>query len=276
MGARGSSSRIAAAFAAFRESKRIGLFAYLTVGFPSPATTKEVTAALIDTGVDGIELGIPFSDPLADGPTIQAAAATALSLGVTTETCLQIASDLRADCTDIPIMFMGYYNPILQYGPAHFAAAAAEAGVDGLIVPDLPLEEAEELDEPCRELELGIVPVASPVTEQKRMSRLAGRGAAFLYITSRLGVTGSRSSLATGLAEVIGKARAATTIPLAVGFGISHPQHVARLRGLADAAIVGSALLERMKEVEDATEAAAAFAAALVAATSMDSESNPR
>ncbi|MGQ9555360.1 MAG: tryptophan synthase subunit alpha [Anaerolineae bacterium] len=269
MGARGSHSRLAAAFAAFRERKRIGLFAYLTVGFPSLAASGEVAEALVGAGIDGIELGIPFSDPLADGPTIQAAAATALSLGVTTEMCLRAANDLRANCADVPIMFMGYYNPILQYGPARFVAAAVEAGADGVIVPDLPLEEAEELDEPCRELGLGIVPIASPVTKQERMRLLANRGAAFLYITSRLGVTGSRSSLATDLAEVIGKARVATTIPLAVGFGISRPEHVAGLKGLADAASVGSALLEQLGNAGDAAKAAA-FAAALVEATYAD------
>ena len=266
MAGRGSVSRITAAFAAARRSRRIGLFAYLTVGFPSLSATREIAAAVLGAGADGIELGIPFSDPLADGPVIQAAAAMALSLGVTTETCLRVASDLRTDCPNAPMLFMGYYNPILQYGPRRFAAAAVEAGVDGVIVPDLPLEEAEELDEPCRELELGIVPLASPVTSQERMSRLASRGAAFLYVTSRLGVTGAQSSLSTGLTEVIRRARAATTVPLAVGFGISRPEHVAGLKGLADAAIVGSALLERLSTAGDTPEAAAAFVATLVEA----------
>lgn len=261
----GTAARIAACLQRSRDAGKLALFAYITVGFPSLDATLEVATALVEAGVDAIELGIPFSDPLADGPTIQAATSAALSRGVTTESCLRLAERVRCLHGYVPLLFMGYFNPVLQYGPRRFVEAARQAGVDGLIVPDLPLEEAEELDGPCRDLGLGIVPLVAPVSSEERVKLLAARGATFLYVTSRLGVTGASGVLAEGVGGVVRRVRLATSLPLGVGFGISRPAHITALKGVADAAIVGSALLQVVADASDPGRAAAEFAARLLA-----------
>lgn len=259
-------NRITGCLAGLKRVGQMGLIAYVTVGYPAPEATLGIVQALAEAGVDAVELGIPFSDPLADGPTVQAASAAAIAHGTTVASCLGTAAAIRAALPDLPLLFMGYYNPMLQYGPARFARAAVEAGVDGLIVPDLPLEEAEELDGPCRATGLGIVPLVAPVTPLARIAAIAGRRPVFLYVTSRMGVTGARGALPTGLPELVQRARAATDVPIAVGFGISRPEHVATLRGVADAAVVGSALLDAIGSSTDPAAAAAEFARPLAAA----------
>jgi tryptophan synthase alpha chain len=259
-------NRIATRLAALRAAGQIGLIAYVTVGYPNCGATLGIVRALAETGVDAVELGIPFSDPLADGPTVQAASAAAIAAGTTVASCLSTAASIREALPDLPLLFMGYYNPMLQYGPERFARAAVAAGVDGVIVPDLPLEEAEELDAPCRAAGLGIVPLIAPVTPPARIAAIATRQPVFLYVTSRMGVTGARGALAVGLPELVQRARAATEAPVAVGFGISRAEHVATLRPIADAAVVGSALLDAIGSGDDPAAAAARFVAPLVAA----------
>lgn len=266
MGNSRGTERITEAFRARRRAGEIAVVAYVTVGYPSLAATSEIVAALAEAGVDAVELGIPFSDPLADGPTIQAAAAASLARGTNVSACLATAADIRAAQPDLPLLFMGYYNPILQFGPTRFVEASRQAGVDGFIVPDLPLEEAEELDGPCREAGLGIVPLVAPTTTAERVRRQATRGPAFIYVTARLGVTGARGALPPELPALLARVRAETDSPLGVGFGIARPEHVRALRPLADAAIVGSALLDAIGAPNDPAGAAAAFIAPLVAA----------
>lgn len=266
MAHRGMAARIGRRFVAIRNEGRIGLFCYLTVGYPSVAATVEAALALGALGVDAIELGMPFSDPIADGPTIQAAAAAALAAGVTTETSLEVAAAVRRELPEVPLLFMGYYNPMLQYGPSRFVLAARDAGVDGFIVPDLSLEEAEEFDGPCRDAGLGIVPLVAPATAPERVRLLEGRGAAFLYVTTRMGVTGASGAMTADAPRLVRRVRAVARAPVGVGFGISKPQHVAALRGLADAAIVGSALVSAMGSAAEPARAAAELAAPLVGA----------
>jgi len=259
-------NRVAIRLAERSAAGQMSLIAYVTVGYPSPSATVDIVSSLATAGADAVELGIPFSDPLADGPTVQAASATAIAAGTTVASCLTTAAAVRHALPDLPLLFMGYYNPMLQYGPERFALAAVEAGVDGVIVPDLPLEEAEEFDEPCRRAGLGIVPLIAPVTSLSRIAAIAGRDPLFVYVTSRMGVTGARGALPAGLPALMQRAREATTAPLAVGFGISRPEHVAALRPLADAAVVGSALLEAIGCASDAAAAAADFLAPLAEA----------
>ena len=263
-------NRISARLAARKAQGQMTLLAYVTVGYPTADSTVAVVRALAEAGVDAVELGIPFSDPLADGPTVQAASTAAIASGTTVASCLRTAAEIRAALPDLPLLFMGYYNPILQYGPERFAFAAVNAGVDGVIVPDLPLEEAEEFDGPCREAGLGIVPLIAPVTPPERIAAIARRGPVFLYVTSRMGVTGARGTLPRGLPELVQRARAATTAPLAVGFGISRPEHIAALRPLADAAVVGSALLDAVAASNDPATAAGRFLAPLATAAHGD------
>lgn len=244
----------------------MALIAYVTVGYPTADSTAKIVRSLAAAGVDAVELGIPFSDPLADGPTIQAASDASLRHGTTVARCLETAASIRAQVPDLPLLFMGYYNPILQFGPARFAQAARDSGVDGVIVPDLPLEEAEEFDAPCREAGLGIVPLVAPTTPAPRIRRLADRGAAFIYVTTRLGVTGARGALPAEVPALVNRVRGETTAPMGVGFGIARPEHVRALRPLADAAIVGSALIDTLSSPKDSAAAASQFIAPLVEA----------
>ncbi|NPV08954.1 MAG: tryptophan synthase subunit alpha [Anaerolineae bacterium] len=267
MGSEGTVTRLRQRLHACREEGRLALLLYLTVGFPSVAATVEMGQALMELGVDGIELGIPFSDPLADGPTIQAAASVALGNGVTTEVCLQVATALRQHDRRIPLLFMGYFNPMLQYGPMPFVRASVQAGVDGLIVPDLPLEEAEELDGPCREAGLGVVPLVAPTTPPARIRLQDRRATGFLYVVTRQGVTGAREPLPEDVPDLVRRVRRESGSPLALGFGIGHAAQVRALRGLADAAIVGSALIARIASSDGSVQEVRRFARDLLEGT---------
>jgi len=260
------SERIRVALQARRQAGQIALIPYVTIGYPTGDATPEIVAALAGAGADAVELGIPFSDPLADGPTIQAASTLSLAQGTTVAACLRTAEAISARTPGLPLLFMGYYNPILQFGPARFAEAACRAGVSGVIVPDLPLEEAEEFDAPCRAQGLGIVPMVAPTTGAARIRRLAERGPAFVYVTTRLGVTGARGVLPEDVPDLLARVRRETDAPVGVGFGISRAEHVRALRPYADAAIVGSALLDAIGTGSDPAAAAAAFLAPLAAA----------
>lgn len=243
----------------FKPRSRKALIAYLTVGYPSVEATLEVAAALVANGCDMIELGIPFSDPLADGTTIQRASHRALQSGVTPQRCLEVAAELRKQ-VDIPLIFMGYYNPIYHYGLEPFCAAASRAGVDGLIVPDLPPEEGAELERVSSECGLDLIYLLAPTTaDRKRLRLVADRSRGFIYVVSLKGVTGARAILPAELEGFIARIRSVTTKPLCVGFGISTPQQARRVASLADGVIIGSRILEIVEKSGDPSAAAGEF-----------------
>jgi tryptophan synthase alpha chain len=237
---------IAAAFTHAREEGRVALIPYVMAGYPDLATSEELAVALCKAGADILELGVPFSDPLADGVTIQAAAQKSLDLGTTLTATLALAHRISRQVA-APLVLMGYYNPIYSFGVERFCATAAESGVRGVIVPDLPPEEAEPLWKAANQRGIEVIFLVSPTSTPERIAQVAsvaGRtGGGFIYCVSLSGVTGARDRLPEQLAAFIGRVRFATTLPLAVGFGVSRPEHVAEIGSLADGAVVASALL---------------------------------
>jgi tryptophan synthase alpha chain len=238
------SGRIAQALARAREEGRVALVAYVPAGFPDPDATPALVRALIEGGADAVELGVPFSDPLADGVTVQRASQRALAGGITPAKCLQLVAELRRAGVVIPLILMTYYNPILAYGPDGFCQDAAAAGVDGLIVVDLPPEEAEELSGRCRTGGLDFIPLLAPTSTDDRIALAARQASGFVYCVSVAGVTGAREALPPDLGAFLERVRRRTELPLAVGFGVSRREHVEALQGRAAAAIVGSAIVE--------------------------------
>lgn len=229
----------------------------MTIGYPHKDDTVAIVDALVGAGTDFIELGIPFSDPLAEGKTIQGSSQRALRNGVTVKFCLETARSCR-ERVDAPLVLMGYINPILAYGLSRFCADAAAAGVDGLIVADLSMEEAAVIHQACRDAGLDLILFIAPTSTEERMRTVARLATGFIYCISVAGVTGSRESLPQEVDGMLGRIRALTATPLALGFGISKPEHMERLRGKVDAAIVGSALVDHITE-EDPAGSAAAF-----------------
>lgn len=236
--------RISGILARTRAEGRLALVAFVTAGFPRPAATPRLVRALIEGGADIVELGMPFSDPLADGATIQRASHAALQAGTTLAGCLGIAREIRSGTGETPLILMGYYNPLLAFGVQRFVESAAAAGVDGLIVVDLPPEESDELDAACRSAGLDNILLLAPNSEEERIRRVAQKASGFIYCVSVTGVTGARDELPPELPAFLERVRRHTDLPLAVGFGISRPEHVRSLRGLADAAVVGSAIID--------------------------------
>lgn len=242
-------------FRAAASQGRAALIAYLTLGYPTPADTPALGAALQAGGADIIELGVPFSDPIADGPVIQRASQVALRAGVTPAGCLRMAQELRRNGIHIPLILMGYYNPILSYGIERYAADCALAGVDGLIVPDLPLEEAGALSAACRRSSLALIFLAAPTSGASRLARIAALTEGFLYLISRLGTTGAGQGVGQDWKSHLALARQYARTPIAVGFGISRPRQVRALAPLADGIIVGSAIVERAARGAEALHA---------------------
>lgn len=235
--------RIDAAFAALRAEKRTGLVTYVTAGDPSLAITADILQALDRAGADVLEVGVPFSDPLADGPVIQRATERALAGGATLDGVLSMIAGVRASVR-APIVIFSYANPILRMGTEAFVARAREAGVDGVLTLDLPPEEAGEMRSALEAAVIDTVFLLSPTTSDERIRRAAELGAGFLYGISRLGVTGARAEVADSAAALAGRVRALTDRPLALGFGVSRPEHVRTMGQVADAAVVGSALVQ--------------------------------
>jgi len=258
--------RIASTFGHLRRAGRTALMPYLTMGYPQQDSALALVPALVDAGADLIELGVPFSDPLADGATIQAAAQQALANGMTLSLCLEQAAALRARGIRVPFILMGYYNPVLQMGLESFARRAAAAGIDGLIVPDLPPEEADPLQAVLHAQRIALVFLLAPTHDDDRIQLVAGRSGGFLYLVSLTGVTGAREQLPPDLESFVARARAATNLPLAVGFGISTPDQAARVARIADGVIVGSALVRAIATSPDPIMAASNFVASLRAA----------
>lgn len=237
--------RIAAVFERAEADNRAALMPYLTLGYPTPEVSLTLVEAAVAGGADLLELGVPFSDPLADGPTIQRATHAALEQGMTVELCLEMARELRQRGVTVPFIFMGYYNPILAYGEEAFCQACRDVGVDGLIVPDLPPGEGEALEKTCRQYGLAQVYLLAPTSTRRRVQLVTERSRGFVYLVSVTGVTGARDRLPPNLAAFVGRVRKATDKPLAVGFGISSPEQARQVAGLVDGVIVGSALLRR-------------------------------
>ena len=244
-------ARIARVFGRARDEKRLATVVYLMVGYPDRAATAGLLRAALDGGADVLELGVPFSDPLADGATVQRASEIALRQGVSLADCLVEAASVVRE-RDAAVLLMGYANPFLRYrgGLAGFATDAARAGVAGIIVPDLPSEESAEFDVALDPDGLARIDLYAPTTPDDRLARLVPRARGFVYCVSLTGVTGARRALGADVAEFVGRVRRHTSLPIAVGFGISTPEHVASLRGVADAVVVGSAALEAVSAAQ--------------------------
>lgn len=237
-------TRISDTFARARAEKRIAVMPFMTVGYPDLETSARLVRAMVDAGAEGIELGIPFSDPLADGPTVQRSSFQALQNGTTPRDAIDMVARLRGDGVAVPIILMGYSNTFLACGEDRFISDAARAGADGLIVSDLPPEESDATLALCREHGLDLVYLVAPTSDERRIEQVLVRAGGFIYCVAVVGVTGARDTLADELPAFLRRLRAKTDLPLAVGFGIKTREHVAALAGLADAAIVASALID--------------------------------
>jgi tryptophan synthase alpha chain len=237
-------SRLPAMFDRLRAERRTGLIAYVTAGYPTPADTVPLVRALIDGGADAVELGVPFSDPLADGATIQRSTFVALEQGVTPADVLQMVRELREAGVDAPLLTMGYVNPLDAYGLDRFGQDAAAAGLDGMICVDLPPEEAEPIRAMCRANDMDLIFLVAPTSTDERLARVAALASGFVYCVSVTGTTGARAGVSDELPAFIARVRQHTNLPLAVGFGVSRPEHVAQIGQLCEAAVIGSAIIE--------------------------------
>jgi tryptophan synthase alpha chain len=255
-----STTRITRRFAELAAAGELGLVAYITAGDPSLDATRQIVLAAAAAGADVVELGVPFSDPLADGPTIQRASERALRAGASLKGVLDLVAAIRRE-SQVPLVLFSYYNPVLQMGLNNFAERAAKAGADGALITDLTPEEAGDYRAALHARGLDTIFLAAPTTAEERFRRIAEASTGFLYLISRTGVTGARENLPEDLPALIRRARGATKLPLAVGFGISLPGHVSILGGLADAAVVGSALVEEIERAASPAAAASAVAA---------------
>ena len=240
-------ARIATAFDRLRGSGGPGLVAYVTAGDPTLDRTADILVALSENGADVLEVGVPFSDPLADGPVIQRASERALASGTTLRNTLEMIARTRPRI-QAPIVLFTYVNPILRFGEEAFVRAAAGAGVDGVLMLDLPVEEAESFRARLAEASIDPIFLLSPTTTEARMRASTALGSGFLYLISRLGVTGARDQVSVDAEALAKRVRAHSTLPIAVGFGISRPEHVAEVCRWADAAVVGSALVNVIAE----------------------------
>ena len=254
-----SAGRIAEKFCRLAKSGELGLVAYITAGDPSLDASEKIFLATAEAGADFIELGVPFSDPVADGPTIQRASERALRSGTTLSGVLDLVRRLRTR-SDVPIVLFGYYNPFLQMGLEKFAESAAAAGVDGVLATDLTPEEASDYRAATHARGLDTIFLGAPTSTDARLERISKATTGFLYLISRTGVTGERDALPEDLPALVRRARRFTDLPIAVGFGISLPTHVTVLGGLADAAVVGSALVAEIEKAPSPDAAARAVA----------------
>jgi len=264
-----NSTRISKRFAELRKSGELGIVAYITAGDPSLDGTLKFVLALAEAGADLIELGVPFSDPLADGPTIQRASERALKSGTTLAGVLDLVRRIRranSPGSQVPLVLFSYFNPVLQMGLEKFAATASAAGADGVLATDLTPEESDDYRRILGAHHLDTVFLGAPTSTDERLGKIAACSSGFLYLISRTGVTGAKDALPDDLPALLRRARAVTQLPLAVGFGISLPGHVSVLGGLADAAVVGSALVS---EIERATKSGRGPAEIAVAARAL-------
>ncbi len=253
-------TRIDATFARLRSQNRKGFVAYIMAGDPDVATTLELMRGMPAAGVDVIELGMPFTDPMADGPTIQSAGQRALAGGQTMDKTLQLVRDFRAGDAQTPIVLMGYYNPIYARGVPRFLAEAAAAGVDGLIVVDLPPEEDAELCLPAQAAGLNFIRLATPTTDAKRLPKVLENTSGFVYYVSVTGITGAAAAEAAEVGPEVARIKASTALPVIVGFGITTPEAAESIAGLADGCVVGSAIVKLIGEGKPVAEVLAKVA----------------
>ena len=237
-------SRIAARFAALRRENRGALIPFFEAHDPDAETSMAILRGLPAAGADLIEVGVPFSDPMADGPSIQKSAQRALKAGSTTAGVFAMVREFRKEQQDTPVVLMGYYNPVVSYGVERFCADAAAAGVDGLIVVDVPPEEADEIEPYTKAHGLDLIRLVAPTTDEARLPHVLAATSGFVYYVSITGITGTRSASSSDLAAAVPRVRRHTDLPLAIGFGIRTPQQAAEAARVADAAVVGSALVD--------------------------------
>lgn len=239
-------TRIAKRFAALKAEGRAGLITFTTAGDPDLETSLEILKGIAEAGADLIEIGVPFSDPMADGPAVQASSLRAIKAGMTLRKTLGMVAEFRKGDNDTPIVLMGYYNPIYIYGVDAFLKDAKAAGVDGLIVVDLPPEEEAELCLPALAAGVNFIYLTAPTTTDARLPRVLEHASGFVYFVSITGITGTRSAKTSDVAGHVGRIRAQTDLPVAVGFGIRTPEQAAKIAAVADAAVVGSALVDQI------------------------------
>ncbi len=239
-------TRIGRLFETLKEQKRCGMIAYLTAGDPSPAATPELVAALERGGADLIELGVPFSDPIADGPVIQQAGDRAIKAGTTLAKVLDIAAEIRKT-SEVPLLLFTYLNPALRYGFERLARDAKAAGIDGCLLTDVSVEEAEDYVRVMREAGLDTVFLAAPTSTDERLKLIARYSSGFVYLVSRTGITGEQTDISSSALPLIERMRTHTSLPLAMGFGISKPEHVAALKDAVEAVVVGSAIVRQIE-----------------------------
>lgn len=240
-------NRIQKTFAELKKSGRKALIVYITAGYPGLDSTAEIAVEISGRGADIIELGIPFSDPLADGPTIQESSNLALQNKTGFEGVFSTVKEIRKK-TSVPLVFMSYYNPVYSYGIKKLADKMRKTGVDGIIVPDLPAEECGELGDSCRDNNIALILLAASNTPPERLKLIASKTTGFIYCLSHVGITGARSGLQSGIEGFMKRLRKITDKPLAVGFGVSKPEHVKIINSCADGAIAGSAVIEVIKK----------------------------
>jgi tryptophan synthase alpha chain len=260
------SERLNKALEQKRASGRVGVIPYVTVGFPTLEDTFTIVPALEKAGAMVIELGVPYSDALGDGPTIQAASHRAIKNGMTTAKCIDVAKRLRQSGVAVPLLFMGYYNPVLNYGMERYVKDCAFAGIDGFIIPDLPVDESEPFKQAAQAEGLALVPLLAPTSTDERIAAGAASADGFIYCVSVTGVTGARTALPELLPSFVSRVRANTKLPIAVGFGVTEYSHVEAIGKVADAAVVGSALINVIDSAPAGERAsrAGAFLASLV------------
>ena len=246
-------NRIKKTFENLQLNDKKGIILYLTTGIPNNETTAELALELFNSGADIIELGIPFSDPLADGVTIQQSSQKALEKGVNIDTCFDVCKMIRNKNDNNPIVLMGYFNPILQYGLDEFISKAKSCGVDGIIVPDLPLEESLILLEKCSSNDINLIYLIAPTTSTERIKQICKIGDGFLYCVSVAGITGARATLSAEGINLVKEVKQYSTVPVALGFGISTKIHLAEVNKHADAGIIGSALVNIISNSDENT-----------------------
>ena len=263
------SERLNTAFQRAKDEGRAALIPFVTIGYPSVNATLQIVPELEAAGADVVELGVPFSDPLAEGPTIQKSSQHALEQGVSSDTAMEVARELRKSGVTLPLIFMGYYNPILSYGPDRYCRDAADAGIDGLIVPDLPSEENAALRASAEHNGLSLVPLVALTSPGRRIEEACRNASGFVYCVGVLGVTGVGSTAFDRVRGLVSEVRRHTTLPIGVGFGVRTTDDVRRIAEFADAAVVGSALVDIIGDGPEETSAqrAGAFIRELAAAT---------
>lgn len=260
-------TRLSTAFATARDEYRAALVAFVTAGDPSPQATPAILDALVAGGADVIELGMPFTDPMADGPAIQSANIRSLAAGTTTADILQIATDFRARHPHVPLVLMGYANPMLRRGPVWFANAARDAGVDGVICVDLPPEEDDALGPELRAAGIAPIRLATPTTDAARLPQVLEGASGFVYYVSVAGITGLQQAAQSSIEEAVARLKASTDLPIAVGFGVRTPEQAAAIARVADGVVVGSAIVELVAQHgADAPAAVTAYIQTLSAA----------